>query len=204
MMASTRALLIATMTAGVALAGCTVGPDSGPRGLLQEALAAADTLDTAHEALAHGYQPQGPCIPGMGVRWVHAADLDTELDVRHPEAALFLPTTSDIDDPRRQRFLGIAYVAITEGTANNTTATPPTLMSVPLNGPHPPDAAVDRWHAGLPVYLAEDHPSNTTFPRTMPGIECPRGTTGDEQDDSSSGDATRVPRPGGSVAPVTP
>lgn len=200
----TRALVLVGLLAATALAGCTAGPTRGPRGLMQEALAAGDAVDRAGEALDRGYEPTGYCVPGVGVHWIHADDLDTELDPAHPEAVIFLPTTSNLSDPTRQRFMGIAYIAVTQGTANNTTGNPPRLMDVPLDGPHPPDDRVPAWHADLRIYMAEEHQSNTSFPRSMPGIECPKGTTAPGGDPARTGGDEPRHRARRSVSPVAP
>jgi len=145
--------------------------------LRADASGAAEELDTVEKAREAGYEVDRFCVPGMGVHWINPGLMDTELDPSQPEALLFEPQTENITDPDEQRFLGIEYIAVTEGTEHNSTETVPTILGVPLHGPmagHSPDMP---WHADLHVYQTPDAAEGEAFPDTLDSVQCPQGTT---------------------------
>lgn len=179
-MSRVYSLLIAMLFA----AGCTqeAQESTGPEAIMEKARALAPDLDTPEKARAAGYEPDRFCIPGMGVHWIHqggrpGSHMDTTIDLDKPEVVLFLPDTADMTDTAGDRFLGIEYVVLTEGTPMNTTATVPSIHGVKLVGPMEGHGPGMPWHAELHVYLAEGLESGPDFAESNSGIVCPEGTT---------------------------
>lgn len=201
-----RILAIAALAAALLLAGCTTPApaddgdaaddmgdhaggdmDDGMDNMSERAAAhgrimakardVAPALDTAQEAWDAGYRPDSFCIPGMGVHWIHFGRFDTTLDPDAPEVVLFEPATNDTGPNGTNRFLGIEYVVITQGTEHNTTATVPEYDGIPLLGPMPGHFPGMPWHAELHVYLAEGAESTEAFDENAEGVTCPEGTT---------------------------
>lgn len=173
--------VLAIVLASAALAGCAgdQGTMEDPHAKIMDAArSAAEDLDTIEEAQAAGYEPDRFCIPGMGVHWLNPSLMDTELEADKPEVLLFEPSTENFTDPETNRFLGIEYVVVTEGTEHNSSETVPEFMGQPLYGPMAGHTPEMPWHAELHVYLAEGIESGPDFPEAHPGkISCPEGTT---------------------------
>lgn len=175
-----RTLALALTLLAVPLAGCTSdeapADEAGPRSLTDAVRQASGWIDTPREARAAGYEPAAFCVPGEGVHWIDEALVDTRIDPFTPEVVLFQPTRSDVTDPDHQRFVGVEYVAVTEGTAHNRSGNPPTVQGVPMDGPYPGRGPDGRWHAVLHVYVADGIPSDPSFSAQHDAIDCPAGT----------------------------
>ncbi len=190
-----RHLFLALVLLASMLAGCASpseprpgpvaddGPEEDPteRGdgevLLSLARQGASWLDTPEKARLAGYEPSSYCVPGHGVRWLDGDAVDTHVDPLHPEIVRFLPTTEDTGDESRQRFIGVEYVLVTEGTEMNSTSDPPRVEGVEMRGPFPPNAPGAPWHTVLSVTLAEDLAGEDPFSPDPRAIACPPNTT---------------------------
>ncbi len=148
----------------------------GMDAMMAKANEVAADLNTPEKARAAGYVPDQYCIPGMGVHWINFDLLDTELDEDQPEVLMFLPDDANMSDTAGDKFLGIEYVVVTEGTDMNTTETVPSLYGMPFEGPMPGHTPEMPWHAELHVYLADDL-THEMHHGDHPDVECPRGTT---------------------------
>jgi hypothetical protein len=174
-------MLIPAIAGLLALSGCVgeiiedVDTDHGK--LMAHADRIAADLNTPEKALAAGYTPDEYCIPGMGVHWINFALFDTNLDPEMPEVVLFLPDSSDMNDTAGDKFLGIEYVVVVEGTPNNSTSAGPSLMNIPLQGPMAGHSPGMPWHKELHIYLADDIRSGADFDHENTRIVCPAGTT---------------------------
>lgn len=198
-----RSIALALLVVTVGLAGCATDQEpseaSGPAALIETARAASAWLDTPEEALAAGYEPAPFCGDGEGVPWIKHAAVDTTIDPYVPEVVHFLPTTSNVSDPDHQRFVGVQYVAVTEGTEHNSSTNPPRVLGVPMDGPEPGGTPGEPWHATLHVFLADGATSDASFPSSLDAVECPPGTrppnapppTPTSHDDRQASDARR-------------
>lgn len=173
------ALLLAVATLIPALAGCATPsvPTSGDaESLAVTAKRASAWVDTPREARAAGYAPVPYCQPGEGVHWIHQAAVDTHIDPLHPEVLLFAPTTENLTDDDHQRFVGVEYVAVTEGTEQNSSQDPPTIRGVPMEGPFPGGGPGEPWHAVLHVFLDGDGARSGIHDAAPAAVRCPEGS----------------------------
>ncbi len=146
--------------------------------ILAQARTVAADLDTPEKALAAGYVPLPECVPGMGVHWLHMPGspdsyFDGTFDATKPEGLLFLPDDANLSDTSGDKFLGLEYLVVTEGSAMNTTETVPRFEGVAFNGPMEGHGPGMPWHADLHIYLADGIVSGPGFSPTSSGITCP-------------------------------
>lgn len=160
------------------VAGCTTSQEASLEDASLETTArrAAAWIDTPGEARAAGYAPSAFCVPGEGVHWVDETAVDRHIDQLHPEIVLFYPTTGDVSDPDHQRFVGVEYVAVTEGTPHNDSETPPDVLGVPMQGPFPGASPGEPWHAVLHVLLVDGLSQHAPEPAPAGELPCPEGT----------------------------
>jgi len=143
--------------------------EAGMGAILGQVRAATAKYHDVDAALADGFVPFSPCVSepgegGMGYHYAKIARVDGQVDPAAPEVLLYAP-----DDRGKLELVAVEFfevVALWETLHDS----PPSLGSVPFNGPMVHDGL--PLHYDLHAWVWRENPAGT-FAQFNPKVQCP-------------------------------
>ncbi|MBI5515484.1 MAG: hypothetical protein HY909_17015 [Deltaproteobacteria bacterium] len=151
--------------------------DAARTALLQETREATERYSDEAVARADGFEPVGGCVSsplgGMGVEYVNRDRMDMTLDVRRPEALLYVP------EGDRMRLVAVKFMTpvLREGVPYTGADVPednvaPVLFGQTLYGPVSSGVRGEPWRWELYAWVWRTNPDGTFAPWNR-DVTCP-------------------------------